>query len=185
MSRRRPLRAPLAVTTSATDPDRDRRRKKHREKRDMKTRYTWTVDGERVFATLKTDLTGKDVEALFNIIGLKGETDVSELFSGNILELIGKAIGSEKSAKATSLILDGVDESDCTVIPAEVFAQVWFEDFFLFYPKLSRIFLSLFAHIGFRIIPYAMPAMRRLARQARSCILWVWSTIHRLMRSEK
>jgi len=151
----------------------------------MQPTYTWTANGKRVFAQLKTDLTGKDIEKLFNIIGIKGETDVSEIFSGNVLELVGKAIASEQAAKATTCILDGVDQRDCEPIPAEVFAQIWFEDFFLFYPKTSRILLTLFARIGFQIQPYAMPVMRRLARRLKSSILLVWSIIHRLTTSEK
>lgn len=146
-------------------------------------RYTWkTTDGERVHAELK-QLRAGQVEELLEILGAPGDQDVSDLLDGSIMDLIRRAVGSERIRQATAAILDGADAGAVADMPLEILTRIWFEDFFLCYPRTGRILLNFAGSMGFRIQPLPVTPLKKVIRRLSSCMLWLRATRRKWRRS--
>ena len=146
-------------------------------------RYTWkTSEGRRIFASL-AQLKTRQVEELLEILGKPGETDLNNLMDRSIVELVQRAVGSQRVRRATAALLEGVTEEECADMPLEVFAQIWFEDFFLCYPRTAGILRIFAGSIGFPIAPLNHRKWRILQRRVSSCFVWLAAIWHRRRRS--
>lgn len=144
--------------------------------------YTWkTQNGQRVFASL-AQLKTRQIENLLEILGTPGEADLNDLLEHSVVELIQRAVGSQRVRRATAALLEGVTEEECADMPLEVFAQIWFEDFFLCYPRTGEILRNFAGSIGFPIAPLNHRNLRILRRLVSSCFIWLAGIWHRLKR---